>query len=229
MSAFIWTKNWCEKNSTPHITYDEIGSTNVEAKRANLTQAEMTVFLARKQLVGKGRGKNSWLDTGEDCMLSSWALPLKSAPSLIFPPLAGLAVHKSLSKIFDKETFGLKPPNDLFSSKGKVAGILIEVASQGDKHRAVIGLGVNVLSAPEVEGAACLSDSSTLSEDLWSDFLTHLAGEFEKLTKNPSSLSPEAKQELIKAFNQTDDKYQDIDDQGNLTLKDGSQIKWENL
>lgn len=69
------------------------------------------------------------------------------AHSLAF--VAGLAVHAAVSPWLENpDLLLLKWPNDLLLAGGKLSGILIE--RTGD--RAVIGIGVNLASAPEVPG-----------------------------------------------------------------------------
>jgi BirA family biotin operon repressor/biotin-[acetyl-CoA-carboxylase] ligase len=63
--------------------------------------------------------------------------------------VAGLALHKALAR----EGLFLKWPNDLLLKGRKCAGILLETeVNEGQLDWVTLGLGVNVLSAPE-EGA----------------------------------------------------------------------------
>lgn len=68
----------------------------------------------------------------------------------------------------------LKWPNDLLCEGGKLAGILLERA--GD--RIVVGFGVNLAVAPEVEGRTCAAlDGTTIPQA----FAPLLAGAFDRM------------------------------------------------
>lgn len=230
MTPFLWTKQWCELRQFPHMTYETLGSTNIEAKQNSLRQKEMVLFLSKTQMVGKGRKKNSWLDTKEDCFLSSWILPLKAPPSLLFPALVGLAVHKALQTAHPEAYFGLKAPNDIFMKSGKIGGILIETVSEGNNHRSIVGLGLNVLSAPEISGAAYLAQETKLAtEETWSVFLNVLSEEFSHLLEGRHTFRDKKKQQLLQALNIFEKKYKDIDETGSLKLLDGTSVSWRDL
>ena len=106
--------------------------------------------LAEAQGAGRGRWGNSW--EGQGGFYFSVAL---TDPGL--PP--GIVLQRAMLKAARRldpggSVLGLKWPNDLVASTGsglaKVGGILGEVQSE----RLILGLGVNLRSAPELPGRA---------------------------------------------------------------------------
>lgn len=67
--------------------------------------------------------------------------------------VAALAVHKAISAHLLHDDIRLKWPNDILVSGHKICGILLERA--GDK--VVVGIGVNIAIAPQVEGRTVTS------------------------------------------------------------------------
>jgi BirA family biotin operon repressor/biotin-[acetyl-CoA-carboxylase] ligase len=134
---------------------DECGSTNDEAWR-KLSSAPALV-LARRQSSGRGRQGRRW-KTGEGNLFAS--LVVSSAPSALnwIPLAAGVAAFDAVARGCelrggaDLSSLRLKWPNDLYWSDRKMGGILCESRVVGDRvEGVVIGLGINVARAPEVE------------------------------------------------------------------------------
>lgn len=68
--------------------------------------------------------------------------------------VAGIAVHEAVATFVDQtDDLRLKWPNDLLLNGGKLAGILLE--AQGST--VVAGIGVNLISAPVVEGRVTIA------------------------------------------------------------------------
>lgn len=126
------------------------GSTNDEvAARAIAGAGEGMLIVADKQTKGRGRRGRSWHSRpGENLTFSLLlrpALPARNLAPLTL--LAGAALAATLSQF--RFTPKLKWPNDvLLDVKGgprKVAGILTEMSSEGDRVRhVVLGIGINV-------------------------------------------------------------------------------------
>ncbi|MER3536807.1 MAG: biotin--[acetyl-CoA-carboxylase] ligase, partial [Thermus sp.] len=115
---------------------------------------EGSLVLAEVQEKGRGRRGRVWLS--EPGKSLTFSLLLK--PSL---PLSGLGLLPLLAGVALAEAVGvggLKWPNDLLSPDGrKMAGVLLEAEVQGEEVAfALLGVGINVLSAPS--GAAALAE-----------------------------------------------------------------------
>ena len=115
------------------------------------------LVLAERQTAGRGRRGRVWEGGGRNLTFSLLLPPGLDLASLSLLPLAaGVAlcgVTRALAGVG-----GLKWPNDLLAPDGrKLAGLLLEADLRGEEvMRAVLGLGLNVASAPA--GAACLHE-----------------------------------------------------------------------
>lgn len=114
-------------------------------------------FVAERQTAGRGRRGKSW-DTAHGSLVFSVLLhgPLPLPDLALMPLAAGVALQAACAS--SGVPGGLKWPNDLLSPDGrKLAGILLEADLRGEEaRRAVLGIGVNVHSAPP--GAAHLGE-----------------------------------------------------------------------
>jgi BirA family transcriptional regulator, biotin operon repressor / biotin---[acetyl-CoA-carboxylase] ligase len=126
-----------------------------------------TVAVAEHQTEGRGRLGREWIDEAGTSLLCSVVLrparPLRDWPTVT--PVAGAAAAAAIEAVTGSAPT-IKPPNDLLLDGRKVAGILAE-AREG---RIVLGIGINVASAP-YEGSAALGAgidrAELLVELLW--------------------------------------------------------------
>jgi BirA family biotin operon repressor/biotin-[acetyl-CoA-carboxylase] ligase len=133
--------------------YETLGSTNDEAKAlARAGAPEGTLVWAGEQTAGRGRRGRIWLSPPGNLYLSLVLRP-EGAPSraaqLGF--VAALGLGDALAAMTGPAIrLRYKWPNDLLANGGKLAGILIE-SEMSAKDRldfVVVGVGVNILSAP---------------------------------------------------------------------------------
>ncbi|MFK8010662.1 MAG: biotin--[acetyl-CoA-carboxylase] ligase [Marinicellaceae bacterium] len=115
-------------------------STNVLA-RNNHSNA---LYMADYQSNGKGRQSKKWLTP----LGQSIAMSLSHRFDCGINKLSGLNIAIGVSilqtlKQYGADTIGLKWPNDLVDTAGKVAGILIEVSGNDKTCQAIIGIGIN--------------------------------------------------------------------------------------
>ena len=135
--------------------YDEIDSTNLEAKRraANGVQ-NTTVIVADSQTIGRGRFSRSFYSP-EGCgiYMSILLKPTQEqiSEAVMMTTAAAVAVCRATSALSDVST-GIKWVNDIYVDGKKVCGILseaifdIESASIGS---IVIGIGINFKNGTE--------------------------------------------------------------------------------
>ena len=157
MSAAGFPKAW------PIVRFDEIDSTNEEARRRAIAGDMGPAWLvARSQSAGRGRLGRQW-DSPEGNLFATGLLsyPGSAAQAALASFAAGLAVIDA-AKMAGAETAALrlKWPNDVLADGAKMAGILIETGSAGGTLWMAAGFGVNVKTAPAVPGraTACLTD-----------------------------------------------------------------------
>jgi BirA family biotin operon repressor/biotin-[acetyl-CoA-carboxylase] ligase len=144
------TLEWADQRQLRVYHAPETGSTNDDAKAGAWNEGdEPVLYLTGHQTSGRGRGDNTWLDTGAgDCLLSTWSLAIDPAPQPITSPRVGLILFTAASRVWPDLSWGLKAPNDLYLAGHKIAGLLVETVSDGHRHRLLVGLGFNVANHP---------------------------------------------------------------------------------
>lgn len=156
------------------FAHDAIGSTSEEALTlARGGDAGQVWVVAREQTAGRGRRGRAWYTSAGNLAASVYvrtSAPLTRAATLGF--VGGLALHAALGEIAPAvagvgepsrgHRLRLKWPNDLVTEEGaKVAGILLQAVDLGPaKLGVVIGIGVNIVSAPADLGVPATSLSA---------------------------------------------------------------------
>jgi BirA family biotin operon repressor/biotin-[acetyl-CoA-carboxylase] ligase len=130
----------------------ETSSTSDRARQAGVAGAEEgLVIFAESQTGGRGTRGRRWVSTaGVGLWLSILLRTQVTAdqwPLLV--QMAAVACAEAVEK-WVKQTVRIKPPNDLMLGAGKVAGFLLETSNTWDFQ--VLGIGLNVRSAPVIEG-----------------------------------------------------------------------------
>ncbi|MDP3736896.1 MAG: biotin--[acetyl-CoA-carboxylase] ligase [Hyphomonadaceae bacterium] len=159
MTAADFSKVW------PVVRFDEIDSTNEEARRRAQSGDTGPCWLtAERQTAGRGRLGRQW-DSPTGNLFATALLPYPRPPAeaALACFSAGLAVIDAAKAAgVDTAHLRLKWPNDVLAGPAKLAGILIETGTQHGQLWMAAGFGVNVASAPDVPGrpTACLANLS---------------------------------------------------------------------
>jgi BirA family biotin operon repressor/biotin-[acetyl-CoA-carboxylase] ligase len=142
--------------------FDSTGSTNVEAMdRARAGERGPLWCVTTEQTAGRGRRHRPWMAPRGN--LASSILEVIDVTPAVAATLgfaAGLALETALQRVSmearlrspgsEEMTFALKWPNDVLAGRSKLAGILLEAEAAGDDRLAVVvGIGTNVVAAPE--------------------------------------------------------------------------------
>jgi BirA family biotin operon repressor/biotin-[acetyl-CoA-carboxylase] ligase len=134
------------------VAFDEAGSTNTEAMaRARASDRGPAWFVTTLQTAGRGRRHRPWIAPRGN-LASSVLEVMQVAPSVAATLgfAAGLALDSALRRLSsDGPEFSLKWPNDVLANRQKLSGILLEAESVGDGLAVVVGIGTNVVAAPE--------------------------------------------------------------------------------
>lgn len=136
-------------------TFAVLPSTQDEAKTRALDEAadEGLVVQALTQTAGRGRQGNEWTSPMGNLFMSVLLRPLCTADlagQISF--VVALAVSAAMDEVIvPGHHKTLKWPNDILIDGKKAAGILLEseLSPKGLVGHLIIGMGVNILSAPE--------------------------------------------------------------------------------
>lgn len=142
------------------VDFDTAGSTNAEAlARARLGEAAPTWFVTTEQTAGRGRRSRPWIAPRGN--LASSVLELMDVTPATAATLgfaAGLALEAAMRGLSLEAiarspnpslNFRLKWPNDVLAGSRKIAGILLEAENVGSRLAVVVGIGTNVVAAPD--------------------------------------------------------------------------------
>lgn len=146
--------------------YDSVGSTSSEAAKAAQSGDVGDVwFCALEQTAGRGRRGRAWQTIHGNLAVSLLVVPeVEPAAAATLGFVAGVALNRALGRVVpdaristgidgadgDGSRIALKWPNDVLADGAKLAGILLEAQKRPDGGLAVvIGIGVNVVAAPD--------------------------------------------------------------------------------
>ena len=129
----------------------ETGSTNADLLALGRDAREGDWLVARRQTAGRGRAGRQWED-GAGNFMGSTVVVLRPGdpPPQTLALVTGLATAEAVAAVPGAPNAMLKWPNDLLLDGAKLAGILLERAGE----IVVIGIGCNLVRAPEVAGRA---------------------------------------------------------------------------
>jgi BirA family biotin operon repressor/biotin-[acetyl-CoA-carboxylase] ligase len=135
-------------------SFDQIGSTNSEAiVQARAGERGPMWFVTTEQTAGRGRRQRPWIAPKGNLAASVLeTLDVAPATAATLSFAAGLALEAALRGIAGSVSlrFALKWPNDVMAGQAKLTGILLEAESlPGGELAVVVGMGTNVVAAPE--------------------------------------------------------------------------------
>ncbi|MFN7823991.1 MAG: biotin--[acetyl-CoA-carboxylase] ligase [Pseudobdellovibrionaceae bacterium] len=233
------TAEWAAKSGVPAHYFKEVTSTNTLAKDSPFKSTPAPeIYVTEFQTAGRGRNQNTWQSAPGESLLSSWVYHSHQARQPVLSPLVGLALYRALQASFPFISFSLKAPNDIYAGHQKIAGLLIENVIEGRKNKLVIGLGLNVFSAPELSTATSLQKELRshgvhhLHEEAWFDFLDRWTLELGSVVaQNAGTLGQLQQTSLLFALNKKPDltaPYTQVSEVGSLQ-QSGQWISWSEL
>jgi len=140
--------------------FDRTGSTNADAlDRARAGEQGPIWFVTSEQTAGRGRRQRAWIAPRGN-LAASVLERVEIAPGVAATIgfAAGLAAHAALEKVSieaalrlgpDRPRYALKWPNDVLANGKKLVGIGLEAEPIGGRLAVVVGIGTNVVGAPE--------------------------------------------------------------------------------
>jgi BirA family biotin operon repressor/biotin-[acetyl-CoA-carboxylase] ligase len=140
--------------------FDRIGSTNVEAMALARDGDRGSIwFVTTEQMAGRGRRQRAWIAPRGN-LASSVLEVLEVAPATAATLgfAAGLATEAALRKVSVEAAlragpqplkYDLKWPNDVLVGGKKLVGISLDAEATDDRLAIVVGIGTNIVGAPE--------------------------------------------------------------------------------
>ncbi len=130
------------------IYYPEISSTNEFAMKNIADFSDRDVLSAEIQTTGKGQFDRKWISDKPDNIYISIVLkPQIKKENMTFLKDFSLYLAVKLCKILEEYNTNptIKPPNDILINGKKIAGILAQSSTRGEKvNGLILGLGVNL-------------------------------------------------------------------------------------
>jgi len=133
------------------IRYDELDSTNSEARRRGEAGESGPLWIsAATQTAGRGRRGRVW-DSGQGNLAATLLLrpqrPASVTGQLSF--VAALAAAETAVHFAPCAAIGVKWPNDVLAEGKKLAGLLLEAGPAPEGNWMAVGIGINLASHPE--------------------------------------------------------------------------------
>ena len=169
--------------------FDELDSTNNEAKRMALDGIDTPVLIAAdRQTAGRGRMGRSFYSPATTGAYFSILYPLRTPlhGTVSITGAVAVAVMRAIRTLTGKQTT-IKWVNDLFLDGKKVCGILCEAVTVGSVTHLIIGIGINLSTESfpdELDGRAgslCVDRDlrAALIAEVWRSILPSLNDPYE--------------------------------------------------
>jgi BirA family biotin operon repressor/biotin-[acetyl-CoA-carboxylase] ligase len=155
--------NYFDLGGVRLFCFENVASTNDEVVKLLGNGVEpMFCVIANKQTNGRGRCGSLWISQNPGNIYFSAALPVEIFVSRPMGVFAQVFVLKFIVKFGGMLHLSIKWPNDIFLAGKKVGGVLLETCF-ADKvlKRAVFGVGINVLTAPDLSNVSGIAYEAT--------------------------------------------------------------------
>jgi BirA family transcriptional regulator, biotin operon repressor / biotin---[acetyl-CoA-carboxylase] ligase len=149
-----------------HCFFETTSTNDVALELAAQGAPEGTLVVAENQTQGRGRNRRVWNSPPGENLLFSLILrpPWPADHASLITLLAAVAVARAVR--IDAQTPALiKWPNDVYIHNAKVAGVLTEMKTQGERVQSMVcGIGLNVNAVPSGselrQPAMCLAEAA---------------------------------------------------------------------
>lgn len=217
------------------IQFETLPSTNLYLKENYRKLDDFTVVQTDKQTNGKGRMQRKWLVDDSSLTFSILLKPhiLDSSMPLI-SLVAGASVYLTIKQYTN---CSIKWPNDIMINDKKVCGILVEAVSTSTIEAVIVGIGINInqqVFSEEIQYKATslqkethkLFDKYKIMDEVLINF-RNLYNDFKN--NNYIFLSICQNNNYLKGkkafYNNREVEILDINNQGNLLVKDNNEVK----
>lgn len=219
----------------PIYVYQQIGSTNTEAKQQALNGAPNgTIILAEEQTQGRGRlGRKFYSPKGTGIYMSIILRPqLHLNQAIQVTTTVAVAICRVIEKLTNQNPH-IKWVNDIYLGKQKICGILTEAVTDfesGQVEFIILGIGLNVntvdFPADLHEIAGSLNPKDVTRNQLCAHLLNELFSLFSKLNDPQVLEEYKSKSNVLGnwiTFMKNQESYEafaeDINEQGGLIVR----------
>ena len=132
--------------------FNRVTSTNdVAMDLIQKKEKEYGCVFANKQTRGRGTHGKIWISQ-EGNLFGSIFFPLekKYPPFNEFSIINPVIISSVIGNFCDKKKITFRWPNDVFLNKKKICGILQELVTVNSRKFLIIGIGVNIISNPNI-------------------------------------------------------------------------------
>ena len=133
--------------------FENVTSTNDKAMDLiKEKRKKIGCIYATTQTKGRGTHGKRWVsDKGN--FFGSIFFPLKNnyPPFNEFSIINSVIISDIIKNICKNKKISIKWPNDVFVNERKICGILQELITLNDKKFLIVGIGINIVSNPEIE------------------------------------------------------------------------------
>ena len=135
------------------FNFKEVNSTNNSAiKIIQNSKNRFGIVVADRQKKGRGQYGKKWTSYKGNLFVSIFFPTSKIKLSLKDLTIINCVLVKKVIAEFYKAEIFIKKPNDLLINRKKISGILQENISKSGKTFIIIGIGINLIKSPKIEG-----------------------------------------------------------------------------
>ena len=129
--------------------YKKVSSTNDIAMQKIRQGYKSGVIISDKQTRGRGQHGKKWISNKGNLFLSIFFIINKKIQTSRLV-ISNLRIIKKILSNYIKSKIKIKRPNDITVNKKKICGILNETLFYNDLKFLVIGIGINIVSSPNI-------------------------------------------------------------------------------
>ena len=129
--------------------YKKVSSTNDIAMQKIRQGYKSGVIISDKQTQGRGRHGKKWVSNKGNLFFSIFFI-INKKTQISKLVISNLRIIKKILSKYIKSKLKIKRPNDITVNKKKICGILNETLFYNDLKFLVIGIGINLVSSPDI-------------------------------------------------------------------------------
>tara|TARA_B100000029_G_C17583282_1_gene960352 strand:- start:1129 stop:1716 length:588 start_codon:yes stop_codon:yes gene_type:complete len=173
--------------------FDSVTSTNdIAINLIRNEKKETGCVYAKIQTKGRGTHGKNWISEKGNLFISIF-FPIKNnyPPDDEFSTISPILVSDIIKRYSDKKNINLKFPNDIFLNGKKICGLLQEVITSVNKKFLIIGIGVNIISNPNINDRYQATNilSETKKKPNVDELISQIVLSYEKFFEEISSYS----------------------------------------